>query len=109
MAEAVRVSEGFYIDYTPTSNVSAGQVVVQGQLIGVAVTDIAANEKGALAVTGIFDFAKASGVNITAGAVVYWDDTNNVATTTSTGNVLLGKAVHGAGSTDTTVRVLKTN
>jgi len=36
------------IDYTPGSEVTAGDVVVQNELIGVAVADIAASEKGSL-------------------------------------------------------------
>ena len=43
------------IDYTPTADVAAGQVVVQGDLIGVAKRPIDANALGALAVEGVFD------------------------------------------------------
>jgi len=43
MATAVFVQEGDVIDYTPSSAVAAGDVVVQGDLIGVAKQPIAAN------------------------------------------------------------------
>jgi len=58
-------------------------------------------------VAGVFDFAKATGggTAITAGANAYWDDTNNVATTTATGNKLIGKCVKAAADADATVRV----
>jgi predicted RecA/RadA family phage recombinase len=79
------------IDYTPGSAVTAGQVVVQGDLIGVARTPIAANALGSLAIEGIFDFPKDAG--------------NSVATATSTGNKQLGKVVAAAADADTTVRV----
>ncbi len=105
--QATFVHEGRSIDYTPGSTVAAGDVVVQGELVGVAKTPIAANALGSLAVDGVFDFAKATGggTAITAGANVYWDDTNNVATTTATGNKLIGKCVKAAADADATVRV----
>ncbi len=106
MAQAVFRHDDGSIDYTPGADVAAGDVVVQGELVGVAKLDIKANTLGALAVTGVFDFAKATGVGsgISAGANLYWDDTNNVATTTSSGNKLVGKVVKAAADADTTVR-----
>ena len=46
MATAVYVHEGDAVDYTPGSDVAAGDVVVQGELVGVARTPIAANTAG---------------------------------------------------------------
>ena len=109
MADAVFVQEGQQIDYTPGADVAAGDVVVQGDLIGVAKRPIAANTLGALAVSGVFDFAKQAGAGVTfsAGDKVYWDEANKVAVTTDGGGVnkLLGKAVRAAADNDTTVRV----
>ena len=107
MPQAVCRHDGTSIDYTPAADVAAGDVVVQGELVGVAKLDIKANTLGALAVSGVFDFAKSTsgGTAITAGANVYWDDTNNVATTTATGNKLIGKCVKAAADADATVRV----
>ena len=100
--------DGDVVEYTPSSAVTAGTVVVQGTLVGVALQDIAANALGALSVEGVFDFPKTaagSGQAIAVGVAVYWDDTNDVATTTSSGNTLIGKVVLAALTTDTTVRV----
>jgi predicted RecA/RadA family phage recombinase len=107
MAQATFVHEEQAIDYTPGADVAAGVVVVQGELVGVAKTAIKANTLGALAVKGVFDFAKATGGStaITAGANVYWDNTNKVATTTATSNKLIGKCVKAAADGDATVRV----
>ena len=103
------VHEGHAIDYSPVADVAAGDVVVQGDLIGVACTPITANSPGSLAVAGVFDFAKATGGStaIAVGAIVYWDGTNDVATTddASGANKLLGKAVKAAGDNDASVRV----
>ncbi len=109
MATAVYVHEGDSIDHTPAADVAAGDVVVQGELVGVAKTPIAANTAGSLAVVGVFDFPKTTGVGtaIAAGSKVYWDATNGVATADDGlgANKLLGKTVRDAGDNDATVRV----
>jgi predicted RecA/RadA family phage recombinase len=103
--EAVRIAEGRSVDYTPSSDVAAGQVVVQGSMVGVAATPIPANTKGALAVEGLFSFKKKSGDTFAAGGPVYWDDTANEATTTLGSNKFCGFAAAAAGSSATEVLV----
>jgi len=107
MSDVTFRHDGGAVDYTPSSDVTAGDVIVQGQLVGVAKSDIDANVQGALAVEGVFDFPKAdgSGTAISAGAKVYWDDTNDQATETAGANVYIGKVVEAATDDDTTVRV----
>lgn len=105
MAQATFVHEGASIDYTPAADVAAGEVVVQGDLVGVAKLDIKANKLGALAVEGVFDFTKAAGVALAAGAITYWDDAANAATNVAAGNKQLGKAVRAAAAGDATARV----
>ena len=109
MATAQFIHDGDSIDYTPDSDVSAGDVVVQEELVGVAKLDIEANRLGALAVTGVFDFPKATGggTAIAAGKKVYWDVADGEAKEDDeTGaNKLIGKTVAAAGDDDTTVRV----
>jgi len=101
------VQDGWSVDYTPSSAVEAGDVVVQGELVGIAKADIAADALGALAVEGVFDFPKDTGSAdaITAGANVYWDAGNEVATTTVGSNKLIGKVITAAAAADATVRV----
>ncbi len=96
MPQAVFAHEGAAIDYTPGADVAAGDVIVQGDLVGVARLDIKSGVLGALAVTGVFDFAKATNVAYTVGTILYWDDTNNIVTTTATGNKQIGKVVKAA-------------
>jgi len=107
MATATFVHDGGSIDYTPSSAVAAGDVVVQNNLVGVARTPIAANALGSLAVAGVFDVPKATGTGkaIAAGKTVYWDATNKVATETSSGNTLMGKTVAATADADAMVRV----
>ena len=104
---AVFVQDEEMVDYTPGSDVAAGAVVVQGDLVGVALRPIPANTLGSLAVEGVFDFPKstAGGSAITAGTTVYWNAGASQATATSAGNKLIGKTVRAAADTDATVRV----
>lgn len=105
--QATYVQEGDAVDYTPGADVAAGDVIVQGDLVGVAPRLIKANALGALAVTGVYDFTKstAGGSAIGAGVLVYWDDTANQATATAIGNKLIGKSIKAAADGDATVRI----
>ena len=105
MPQAVFVHEGETIDHTPVADLAAGEVVVQGELVAVARTPVAAGKLGALAVGGVHDFTKAAGPAFTVGQLLYWDDAANVATATIATNKLIGKAVRAAAAADTTVRI----
>lgn len=72
------------VDHTPGSAVSAGDVVVQGDIPMVAHADIAANRKGALAAGGGVYQVVADGA-IAVGKYVVWDDTNNKVSLTASG------------------------
>ena len=98
------VQKGYSIDYRPNVSVSAGDVIVQGSLVGIARLDIPANTLGALSVVGVYEIAKAA-EDITVGTVLYWDATNQNVTATATDNQYIGKAVSAAESTDDTVCV----
>lgn len=93
------------VDYTPSSAVAVGDVVVLGDLFCVAERSIAANVKGALSVEGGYILPKASGA-ISQGVIVYWDATAGNITTTVGSNKRAGKAAEAAASGDTTVKVL---
>lgn len=99
------------IDYTPGSAVSSGDVVVQGDLVGVALLDIAASTLGGLATSGVFDVSKDTSTAHTVGTLLYWDvSAGEVAESADSGtNKVFGKAIAAAASADTTVRILKVN
>lgn len=105
MSIADFVQQGDAVDFTPDTDVPAGSVVVQGELVGITKHDIKAGRLGAICVEGVFDIDKDPATLITAGARVYWDATNNQAVTAATGNKLLGKAVLAAAVNTTAVRV----
>jgi predicted RecA/RadA family phage recombinase len=72
MAKTTRWATGKTVDYTPLVDVDAGTPVQVAGVVGIAILDIAAGERGALALDGHFKGAKAA-ASVTAGEVVGWD------------------------------------
>lgn len=107
MVYAVYRQAGDVIDYTPGSNVSAGDVVVLGDTVAIAKTDIAAGKVGSLATEGVFEVVKGTGegTDISVGAAVFWDSTNKIATTSSSGTKYIGRCDKAATISNTTVWV----
>lgn len=109
MATATFIHDGSTIDYTPGSDVAAGDVIVLGDLVGIAKQAIKAGVLGALALTGVFDLPKATGAGtgIAAGVTLFWDAGNQVVTTNSDSGThkRIGNAVEVAGTADATARV----
>ncbi len=112
---AIFVQSGVMIDYTPASAVTAGDVVVQEKLVGIAKLDIAANTRGALCVAGVFDAPKDSSNVTDVGTPLYWDADGSpvdgtalsgALTTTATGNTFAGWALETAGAAVGTIRFL---
>ena len=88
------------------SGVTAGQGVLVGALFGVAAVDGAQNAVIEAATQGVFDLTKEPALAITAGARVFWDNTNRRITTTATGNFQVGLCTAAALAADATVRVM---
>ena len=99
------VQRGESIDFTPTADVAAGDIIKVGNLVGVAKLDIKAGELGALALCGVYEIAT-NGAAIEAGAVVFVDPaTGKVCAESASGAVKFGHAVAAAAATDTLVLV----
>lgn len=77
--EAKFYQDGDRIDYTNSSgsDISAGDVINLGSRIGIALTDIADGETGAVKVEGIFKIAAITGTAFSIGNKLYWDPTNS--------------------------------
>jgi predicted RecA/RadA family phage recombinase len=99
------IQRGDVMDYVATAAVVSGQVVLFGVRVGVAITDIAIGQQGAVQVEGVWELAKNPPDNIAQGALLYWDNVNSRFTTTSAGNTLAGYAYAAAAATTTTVRI----
>lgn len=64
---------GESIVITAGTNITSGQVVRVGQLLGVAVTDIASGTQGAVSLKGVYTVPKVSGAVIVQGETLTWD------------------------------------
>ncbi len=111
-AATVAKSTSDALDYTPSANVTSGQVVIVGGLPYVAREAIAANVAGTIHPVGScqFDLPKDNSV-FTAESPVFWDasltdvgGTNTGAANNATG-LYMGTCVAAAANTATTVRV----
>lgn len=98
--EATLIQEGRVIDYTAGANIVVGQVIPLITFCGVALTDIANGDTGAVATEGVYEVTATTADAISVGTQLYWDNTANTATISSaTGaNIALGKAVTAKAS-----------
>lgn len=104
--DAVYLHDGDRIDHTPSSAVSAGDVVALSKVFGIATSDIPKDTLGSLATRGVFALKKkASEAIATVGTLVYWDPAAGV-TATAGSLKAIGYTVAAAASADATVKVL---
>ncbi len=101
------VQRGESIDYTPSADVAAGDIVKLGKLIGIAKLDIKNGELGALALVGVYEIPKIGLAEFAPGATVAYDFENGFATTAeaSPEATPIGYAVAAAARADANVLV----
>ena len=97
--------EGLSFPFTAPYALTSGQGVLIGALFGIAAVDGAQNAVIECQTIGVFDISKEPALAISAGARVFWDNTNRRITTTATSNYQVGIAALPALAADTTVRV----
>ena len=102
--------QGNNIPYTNTGEtaIPAGTLVIIGTIAGIAACTIEPGATGTVATTGVFTFGK-DATDITAGAVVYYDDSADAVTITASGNTTIGVAIAAAGTSATTADVRLNN
>lgn len=105
MRNFVQPGDSLAVAVPYAGGVTAGQGVLVGALFGVAAVDGAQNAVIEAATQGVFDLTKEPSLAISAGARVFWDNTNRRVTTTATGNFSIGIATAAALAADATVRV----
>ncbi len=103
------VQPGTTLTLTAPYAVTSGDGLLVGSIFGVAAGDAASGATVEAALAGVFDLTKVGSQAWSAGAKVYWDDTNKRCTTVATDNTLIGVAVEavagGAGDTIGRVRL----
>jgi predicted RecA/RadA family phage recombinase len=98
------VKSGNTLTLTAPYAVSSGGGVKLGSIFGIAAYTALISTAVEVEVIGVFDLAKDASV-FAAGDIVYWDDTNKVATSTVGSNLVIGLAEAAALTGGATVRV----
>lgn len=97
--------QGLIQEITASGALSLGDVLVDGDLHGLVMLDIASGAKGPVKYgPGTWNVAKTSGT-MTKGDEVCWDDTNNIASKTMTLGKRMGIVAKDAATGDTYVAV----
>ncbi len=105
--KAKYIQKGDSVDFIPSADMDAGEIVRLGNLIGITKTPIKAGTLGTLAVSGIFDIHKQSGISFSAGSNVFWNSEAGTAAADSIFlGIFLGIAVREAQATQEHVQVL---
>lgn len=91
------VMKGDVVPFTAGATVISGQVVIVGERVGVAVTDVASGDMGELMVVGCHLLPKVSADDLADGEKVYVTSSGEI-TSTATSNKLAGVMVGAAGS-----------
>lgn len=106
MVKAIMVQEGQAINYTPAVALNAGEVVQLGGFIGITTEAIAAAAIGALAIVGVFAFAKSgsAGPAFEPGDSVHFTVATGLASRAGgSGTIMVGICTQSASASDTTV------
>lgn len=103
---------GKVVPFVAAADVVAGQVVRIGQILGVALSDVANGETGNAHVEGVFEVPKVSGAVIGNGESLTWDASaaafDDNAATPATGDVQGPPAVaYGAAGNGVTTMYVK--
>lgn len=99
------VADGATVDYVAGSAIASGDLVVIGELVGVANDAIANGATGVVHVQGVFSVPKEAGLAVTQGDILYCDATGGELDKTNTGTQA-GKAYADAAGGDSTVKVI---
>jgi predicted RecA/RadA family phage recombinase len=101
------IQPGYAITLLAPYDVVSGDGLLVGSIFGVASHDASTGAEVEAQLTGVVEITKVGTQAWTAGARVYWDDTNKRATNVATDNTLIGVAVLavGAGADETVGRV----
>lgn len=105
------IQPGNVVEFLAGANIAAGDVVLVGNVLGVATQDIAKDTSGPVQITGVFVCPKVSGAVIAQGEPVTWDDSaaafDDKSASPSTGDVTGGSAFAwtNSGDGETTIQI----
>jgi predicted RecA/RadA family phage recombinase len=99
------IQPGVNLTLPAPAAVASGEVVVIGDIHGVAAGDAASGAPVDLVTEGVFELPKVSALAIAIGDKVYWQAAEKLVSKTASGNTLIGVAVTAAANPSGTVNV----
>lgn len=101
------VHNGDAVTLAAPANTNSGDLVIVGQLFGVAQSSANSGANVALRCGGVHTLRKLNGASTSfaAGANVYWDATNANCTVSATSNTRIGVATVAAANADVSITV----
>lgn len=99
------VQSGETLTLTAPYDVASGAGMLVGSLFAIATAAALSGATVECRPGGVYDLVKNTGEAWTAGAKIYWDNTNKRCTTTSSANTLIGVATQAQASSDAIGRV----
>lgn len=96
------IQPGHVVTVSAPGDVSSGDLVKVGLLVGVAQFDAPSGDPVEIALEGVHELAKVSAQAWTAGEAIYVSSTGLATTATATGNVFIGVALAAAANPSST-------
>lgn len=100
-----KIQDGNTITAVAPYQRNSGECAKIGQLLGVAVSDVANAAEGVFATEGVYELPKLSTDVVPVGGKLWWDDTNKRFTLVATANHPGGIAWEAAGNGVAVVKV----
>lgn len=102
-----QIQENPFVINAPVSKAyEAGDVVIEFNIVGVAIAGGPAGPKLAVLLAGIVELAADNAIAFSFGQALYWDETNLKLTTVSTSNTFIGTCALAKASTLDNAHVL---
>lgn len=92
------IMPGEHLTIVAAAAITSGQLVVAGDIVGVAQGAAEIGESVVLVRRGVFELPKVDAQAWSVGAKVYWDAAAGVVTTDDAGNKLIGAAAEAAAN-----------
>jgi len=105
--DSTYVCDGQQMSYVAGADISAGDILVIGQIVAHSPRDIANGDTGSVTIEGVVSFPKATGSStaLAQGVKVYWNAGGGVVTTTSSSHKVAGYVFKAALDADAFVEV----
>jgi predicted RecA/RadA family phage recombinase len=99
------VGKGDSVQYTAGANLTSGQPVLMGDVLGICLTAIASGAVGSVALQGVYTVAKNSAEAWAIGDILFWDAGSSVLTKTASTHKPVGHAFAVAANPSSTGQI----